>query len=805
MLTLLDLTVGSTTYKYSDQPSAAFPDYAPRLDLHSEIEIQAADIQAGNPKTTVCRVWLSNRIIPRYSDTHPTLLEILNADNEIINATARVRKYDTRTQTTQHDFTGRVTRVGDFAEQYARIVVQVHVQPSRTVMVPPRRLLDIFQHPDLEETAVLAWVFGHAKSLRLPLVANDDVIQVEAATTEAGDFAVIWTMTGPPRVAAELGDTLQYDVAIGEIRGMNAIASGGYTFRLYLDIGTATEWLSDVAGIGDTLGQAPGHDFTSESPGRFFRRIFNLPDSWAGQQITRTRIVAIPGQQTIASFGVPQGILGFLARARIFDVTGASKQEIIQTDRTYTGSDSGRATEHIDITPITADQFGAWRNVLTDETAAYINGVHVPKDIGGSGAGFLIGEDSGLFGDSSVGILSFNDMSASFDPFQFPVHLDAISYEFERNPALALAFVLREIGYAVDETALLTAKNAFTALAMTVGGAVTTPTQAGIVLADLLFHGTSLEHGQNGVQILVDTKATHPLAAIELGAGDGGGWNNFEVVSVEARRTIDEFQIRAGYDPGVMGRAERWTASVNRMLRSPVEVEYQRDLPYLGDTDTVGREARYRCSRLEQPALIVRGRIPTTAYGAETLRFGQRVFLSVPLRGLNRREMEIVGWHQTQDSIELSLVPWDANIFDGDPLPVEGSIFLNEAIPQGGLPPDPPTGISFTQNRFARTITRFDSFFPSYLVTFYLQATAPADNVSHLIFSVQQVGGATVLERSVSVTPGETVQVRVLYDASGGYQGWNNQAVYGRVQSFQQANAITRQRSAIISTPATVT
>lgn len=805
MLTLLDLEIDGTTYRYSDQSAADYPNHAPRLNLYSEIDITAADIQSGRQKETVCRVWLSNRVIARYSTDHPTILEILNADHAVVGARARVRKIDSQTGTTQHDFTGIVQQVGDFAEAYAQIIIEVHVRVSRTVRIPTTRLLDIFPLAPVPEDAALAWVFGHAKKLRAHLVANDDVIRFTVATSTPGFHHVIWTMTGLPAVTAALGDTLQYEFAIGELR-TNAVRPVGYRFRMYVDIGTATQWLSDVPGIRDQLGHGVRTNFTDEPFGVFRQRVFHLPDSWAGQSITRTRLVGIPGQQDPNTFGTPQGIVGFLARARIFDVAGASKQEIIQTDRTYTGMGSGLATEYTEVTAITADQFGAWQRVLVEEANAYINGVLIPKDIGGSGDGFLVSGEDGYFGDPEIGMIWFNDETASFDPFTIAVHVDATSNAFSLNPARALCFVLQQIGYGVDLNAVNTAAAAYDTLGITVGGAVENQTAAPQVLSDLLLHGAALEHGPNGVQILVDTQAAHPEADIELGAGDTSGWNNFTVGSIATASLIDDFFLQAGYDPGFADDVT-WTASVRQQIRTPVEQAYQRDLPYLGDTDSFGREARYRLNRLQQASMTIVGTVPTTAYGADTLRFGQRIRLTIPLRGLDRMEMEIVGWHQTQDTIELTLIPWDAAVFTGTRVPVQGSIFLNEAVPQGGTAPNPPTNLVFYQTRDASSYIPFGGFSLVYDVRFYLRATAPADNVTHLIFWVTQVNdpARSFPERFVAVTPGQTVDSFHRQTFPGGFGGWDTAPVFGRVQAYNAANSPGRQRSVTVSTPATST
>ena len=71
MLTLFDITLDGTTYKYSDQPSDLFPDYAPRLNLYSELEEIPGDIARDNQPETVARVWLSNAVQARYAADHP--------------------------------------------------------------------------------------------------------------------------------------------------------------------------------------------------------------------------------------------------------------------------------------------------------------------------------------------------------------------------------------------------------------------------------------------------------------------------------------------------------------------------------------------------------------------------------------------------------------------------------------------------------------------------------------------------------------------------------------------------------------
>ena len=161
MLTLLDLTIDGTTYQYADQPSAAFPDYAPRLNLYSEIEELPGDISRNNQQAErVVRVWLSNTHLDRYATDHPTVNDLIAAGHTITGAAVRVRRYDPASQQTRLDLRGEVVEVGDLAEAVTRITIGSTFAPLPQQLLPTVDLRTVYPSVKAPENQPLGIIFG---------------------------------------------------------------------------------------------------------------------------------------------------------------------------------------------------------------------------------------------------------------------------------------------------------------------------------------------------------------------------------------------------------------------------------------------------------------------------------------------------------------------------------------------------------------------------------------------------------------------------------------------------------------------
>lgn len=373
---------------------------------------------------------------------------------------------------------------------------------------------------------------------------------------------------------------------------------------------------------------------------------------------------------------------------------------------------------------------------------------------------------------SGVQILRF----VRAQPEDVEIRADLTSTEFA-NQAVAGQWILSDaidgLGQAVDAVSFAAAIAALQAESYQVHhGIGPEPERAEDVLNELAVRGSVIaKNAQGAYTWTVDTPALHTPAQYQgrtyaLGRGDGRWENITRVVSggqTRIEERINDYTLLGLYTAGFGSEAYLLRARSARASKGTVVTVTNR---YIGDIATLRKECGYRLTRLH--AERYRRELEVTPE-ARVIQLNQRVAVRVPhLR-----------WDDTNPPLPLivkrlrgSRGAWTLELVGHDESQY-GALAENQWSAQAASQltdytytyPAVPTGFTLVG---AATVVIGDQ---GKSTTFQkVQATAPAQNVTHLVFRLVRAGQSlpgSDFERPV--TPGQSVQAEVSMESGLSY------------------------------------
>ncbi|TKS58770.1 MAG: hypothetical protein EWM72_02770 [Nitrospira sp.] len=335
-----------------------------------------------------------------------------------------------------------------------------------------------------------------------------------------------------------------------------------------------------------------------------------------------------------------------------------------------------------------------------------------------------------------------------------PIWADVICTELS-NPATAILFLLSDathgLGLSCDATTFAAAVTAYSTLGYQLSGGLWSSTPALDLLPFVMLRGALLD--RNAAQrytYLVDAAAAHPVAPIQLGFGDLKPYNWTNIANVltdlntRAQTRVKKYVLSSLPDWGFTG-TPKYLATTDPITAAGKGIDKEEKSEFLGHLATLKKEARYRAE------VLAKGTIRTVTGAPELMQvpLGGRVKLYAPSRKITGEEFFVQRKVSGSGAITLDLMPY-SDIWsqpDATCTPLPEAAYLTD---YRFTFPAAPTGLTLGAMVIRTSPSGQDEVWGP------VTATAPAVNVTHLVWRVRLSGQAGIFSESVvEVTPGQ--------------------------------------------------
>jgi len=350
------------------------------------------------------------------------------------------------------------------------------------------------------------------------------------------------------------------------------------------------------------------------------------------------------------------------------------------------------------------------------------------------------------------------------------IQADVTATEFV-NPALAIKFLLSDANYglgkSVNAASFTAAASAYTSASLAIVGGLGAQRPCLDVLDDLLLHGASLNKNHAGEFLLtVDQASIHTAASVSVGCGDGE-WENLDADSIsdntpQTSEVIQTFILRGLLDPGFSGHGgSQYLISSTRTDATQAGRTETRDNPFLGTAAVVEREGHYRWHRMIRERTMVEAE---ATLDLSVVTLGELVTIHIPALYYTGqvREARQIGWQSSQRDTTITghytvqLVDYDAEIFTFAAGVATTTTHAGATALTDYYFTPPGVASSFTVTSSGSLGGAGGDGSAASIVL--CQATAPAVNVSHLLFRAHRASQAAyVAEIQVPVAASATV------------------------------------------------